>query len=420
MVLSACGATPVPQATEVVTGPTEVTEPTQAPEPTEATEAAGPAPEFIEVGASIPMTGKYGALGAMVKPGYEYAVKAINDAGGVYVKEYDKQIPIRLTIYDDESDPTKAVSKLETLFSEQNVVAYLGGAGSDMHAATAAIAEKNKVPYLGIAFALYSIHQQGYKYLFSPFPKSPAQAKDVYEILNASIPEGERPTKVAIFQETTDWGIELGGMWRENAEKYGYEVVVYEEYAPRTEDMTDMILKAKEAEAEVLLAVPSPPDGITMVKQMAELGWAPKFSLIIRAPENVTWGETMGTAGDYVTIFPGWHHAENFPGVEELNAAYQAEFGRPADLLTGPAYACVQILADAIERAGTLDRDAIRDAIAATDMTAVIGPVTFNEDGTGNVLNPLIQWQYGNLELVWPEDQASAELAYPAPPFEER
>jgi branched-chain amino acid transport system substrate-binding protein len=80
----------------------------------------------------------------------------------------------------------------------------------------------------------------------------------------------------------------------------------------------------------------------------------------------------------------------------------------------------VQILADAIERAGTLDRDAIRDAIAATDMMTVIGPVTFNADGTGNVLNPMSQWQNGQLELVWPEDQATAPLAYPAIPFEER
>lgn len=398
--------------------------PTQAPTPTKeaaATEVPPPpAPEFIEVGASIPLTGKYGALGAMVKPGYEYAVQDINDKGGVYVKEYDAQIPIRLTIYDDESDPTKAVSKLETLYSEQNVVAYLGGAASDMHAATAAIAEKNKVPYLGIAFALYAIHQQGYQYLFSPFPKSPAQARDVFEILNAEIPEGERPTKVAIFQETTDWGIELAGLWKENAAKYGYEVVVHEQYAPRSEDFSDMILKAKQAGAEMLLAVPNPPDGIAMFKQMSELGWTPKFSLIIRAPENITWGETMGTVGDYVTIFPGWHHGEKFPGVEELNAKYQAEFGRPADLLTGPAYACVQILADAIERAGTLDRDAIRDAIAATDMTTVVGPVTFNADGTGNVLNPLIQWQNGQQELVWPKDHATADLLYPAPPFEER
>ena len=56
-----------------------------------------------------------------------------------------------------------------------------------------------------------------------------------------------------------------------------------------------MILAAQAAGAEALFALPSPPDGIAIVKQMSELGWAPKFSLIIRAPENVTWAETMGT-----------------------------------------------------------------------------------------------------------------------------
>ena len=125
-----------------------------APYSSAATQRPPPAPAAIEIGASIPLTGKFGSLGTQVKPGYEYAVKDINAAGGVYVKEYDKKIPLKLTIYDDESDPTKAVSKLETLFSDQKVVAYLGGAGSDMHVATTAIAEKNKVPYLGIAFAL--------------------------------------------------------------------------------------------------------------------------------------------------------------------------------------------------------------------------------------------------------------------------
>jgi branched-chain amino acid transport system substrate-binding protein len=419
--------TQAPAAQPPAAQPTAAQEATKAPA-TQAPPTAVPAtqapavqaPAAIEVGASIPLTGKFGSLGTQVKPGYEYAVKAINDAGGVYVKEFDKKIPLKLTIYDDESDPTKAVSKLENLFSDQQVVAYLGGAGSDMHAATAAIAEKNKVPYCGVAFALWKIHQQGYKYLFSPFVKSPAQGKDVYEYLNAQIPEGQRPTKVAIFAEKTDWGKELGGLWKDNAPKYGYEIVDYEEYAPGTKDYSGMILKAKAAGAEALFGMPTQPDGVAMFKQMVELGWTPKFSLIIRAPENVKWGETLGKNGDYVTIFPGWQNGEKFPGVDELNATYQAEFGRPADLLTGPAYACVQILANAIEKAGGLDRDKIRDAMAATDMQTVIGPVTFNPDGTGNVLDPLIQWQDGKLQLVWPAEHATAKLAYPALPFDQR
>ncbi len=419
LLLGAC-ATPAPTATPTKPPAQPTTPPAQPTTPPAQPTATKPKPpEFIEVGAVVPLTGRFGSLGAMVKPGYEFAVADINAAGGIYVKEYDAKIPIRLTIYDDESDPTKTVSKMETLFSENKIVAYLGGAGSDMHAAAAPIAEKNKVPYLGIAFALYQIHQKGYKYLFSPFPKSPAQTRDVFEVLN-TLPADQRPTKIAIFQEKTDWGIELANLWKENAAKYGYTIAVHEEYTPKASDFSALILKAKDAGADALFCVPTMPDGITLFKQMAELGWTPKFSLVIRAPENVQWSQTLGKIGDYATMFAGWHNGEKFPGVAELNAKYQAQFGRPADLLTGPAYACVQILADAIERAGTLDRDAIRDAIAATNMMTVIGPVTFNADGTGNVVNPLSQWQNGKLELVWPADQATAPLAYPAVPFDKR
>jgi len=423
LIVTNCAPAPAEEPMEepAVEEPAEpVAEPTEAPAEEPAEEPAMEAPEFIELGASIPLTGPFGSLGSQVLPGYEIAVADINAAGGIYVEEYDAQIPLRLTYYDDESDPTKAVSNLETVYSDLDVTAYLGGATSGMHAATSAIAEKNQVPYCGVAFALYSIHQQGYKYLFSPFPKTPQQASDTFEILN-SLPEGERPQKVAIFSYSDDWGKEQGGLWQQNAEENGYEVVVYEErpVAPDN-DWSDAILKAKAEGAEVLLSLPIFPDGSGMFKTMAELGWTPKFALVIRAPEGVNWGESMGAIGDYVTIFPGWHHGAQFPGVDELNAAYEAEFGRPADLLTGSAYTCVQVIANAIENAGTLDREAVRDAMAATDMETVMGPVTFNEDGTGNVWNPLVQWQSGQLELVWPEEHATADFLYPAPPFEER
>jgi branched-chain amino acid transport system substrate-binding protein len=412
-------ATPTPSpSVEATQAPTTEARPADTPEPTKA--ALPPAPEYIEIGGSIPLTGKFGSLGSQVKAGYEYGVEDVNAAGGVYVAEYDAQIPFRLTVYDDESDPTKAVSKMETLYADQNVVAYMGGAASPMHAATIAIAEKNKVPYLAVSFAWWNIHQRGYEYLFSPFPKSPDQARDLYQSLNELLPEGERPTKVAIFQEASDWGIELGGMFRANAAPYGYEVVYYEEYATGTSDFSPLILGARDAGADMLLSMPITPDGMAMVKGMSELGWAPKYTMLVRAPDGVTWGESLGTIGDYVAFFPGWHHGEDYPGVTELNAKHEADFGRPADVLVGPAYACVQILADAIERAGTLDREAIKEALADTDMMTVLGPVSFNADGTGNVLNPVIMWIDGEQELIWPEEHKTADFPYPAPPFDER
>jgi branched-chain amino acid transport system substrate-binding protein len=378
---------------------------------------AGSYAQTIEVGAVVPLTGRYAALGAQVKTGYEIAVQHINGAGGVTVG--GKKLQIKLTMLDDESDPTKTVARLETLAS-QGVVAYLGGAGSDLHGAAASIADKNKIPYLGVAFAFHGIHQQGLRYLFSPFPKSPDLTRETFVFLDAMIPAPQRPKKVALFLERTDWGKEMGSGWESLAKKHGYQIVSSGEYAPGSKDFSDLILKAKSAGAESVLALPSPPDGMTIVKQMKELDFNTKVNLFIRAADPPVWAKNLSKDGDYVLLSPGWHFAAKYPKVKELNEAHQKLLNRPSDPLVGPAYACLQILADAAARAKTLDRDKLRDAVAATKMTTVVGPVRFRADGTGEVKVFFQQWLKGKQELVWPKEIATAPFGYPAPPFGQR
>jgi branched-chain amino acid transport system substrate-binding protein len=378
-----------------------------------------PAPAWaqtIKVGAVIPLTGRYGAGGAQVRAGYEIAVEHMNAAGGVSVG--GRKAKLELALLDDESDATKTVSRLEAL-AAQGVVAYLGGFGSDLHAAAASVAEKNKIPYLGVAFALHKVHEQGFRYLFSPFWKSP-DIGQAMPGLYSMIPAAERPKTVAIFQEKTDWGREMTAAWVEAAKPAGYQVAVQGEYAPGAKDFSDLILKAKAANAEAVFALPTPPDGMTMIKQMKELGYTPKLTLLIRAPDPPIWSKNLGKDGDYVLLAPGWHNAVKAPGVKELNEAHVKKVGRPADPIAGPAYACVQILAAAVTRAGSLDREKVRDAIAATDMATVVGPVKFRPDGTGVVQSVFLQWINGKQELVWPKESATAPLAYPAPPFGKR
>jgi branched-chain amino acid transport system substrate-binding protein len=373
--------------------------------------------QTVKVGAVVPLTGRYAALGAQVRAGYEIAVQQINAAGGVTVG--GKKMPIELTLLDDESDPTKTVARLETL-ATQGVVAYLGGAGSDLHAAAASIGDKNKIPYLGIAFALNSIHKQGLRYLFSPFPKSPDLTKETFVFLDALIPAPQRPRKVALILERTDWGKEMGSLWETQAKQNNYQIVASGEYAPGAKDFSDLILKAKSAGAEALLTLPSPPDGMTIIKQMKELDFNPKASVFIRASDPPVWSKNLGKDGDYVLLSPGWHFAARYPKVAELNEAHQKLLKRPADPLVGPSYGCIQILAEAVSRAGALDRDKVRDAIAATNMTTVVGPVRFRPDGTGEVTVFFQQWLKGKQELIWPKEFATATFAYPATPFSQR
>ena len=373
--------------------------------------------QTIKIGAVVPLTGRYAALGGQVRAGYEIGLEQVNSGGGVTVG--GKKMRLELVMLDDESDPTKTVARLETL-ATQGVVAYLGGAGSDLHGAAASIADKNKVPYLGVAFAFHGIHKQGLRYLFSPFPKSPDLTKETFAFLDALIPASQRPRKLALILERTDWGKEMGSLWESLAKQNNYQVVASGEYAPGAKDFSELILKAKAAGAESVFTLPSPPDGMTLVKQMKELDFSPKAAVFIRASDPPVWSQNLGKDGDYVLLSPGWHFAARYPKVTELNEAHQKLAKRPADPLVGPSYACIQILADAISRAGGLDRDKIRDAIAATKMTTVVGPVRFRPDGTGEVKVFFQQWLKGKQELVWPKEFATATFAYPAPPFAQR
>lgn len=408
----AATATTAPAATKApaaTSAPAATTAPTSAP--------VGNAPSEIPIGASIALTGRYAAGGDQIRNGYQLAVDDINKDGGVLVKAFNKKIPLKLTILDDASDPNNLVQRLETLYNDNKVLVYLGDFASDMNAAAAGIAEKNKTPYVGVAFALYNIHQKGYKYLYSPFIKSPAIAKELFKMFDTLNP---KPTKYAIFAEKTDWGAELSALWKQEIQSRGWQLVADEQYAPGSTDYTPMITKARDGGAEVVLTLPSPPDGIAIVKQMKELKFNPKAGFFVRAADALSWNTALGKDGDFVILAPGWHPAVKFPGAAEMNKAHQAKYGKTAEATTGPAYSVVQIVADAISRAPALDRESIRAAIASTNMMTVEGPVTFNPDGTGNVVTVFDQWQNGKQELVWPLDQQTKPVAYPATPFDQR
>jgi branched-chain amino acid transport system substrate-binding protein len=197
-------------------------------------------------------------------------------------------------------------------------------------------------------------------------------------------------------------------------------MVVKAEYAPGSKDFSSMILQAKSVGAESVFGVPNPPDGMTIVKQMKELDFTPKFLILLRGSDGPAWAKNLGTAGDYTLLGTGWHAALKYPLVKELNETYTRKHNRLADPVVGPGFAVVQIFADAVSRAGALDRDKIRDAIAATNIVTVSGPVRFRPDGTAEIPGVFIQWQKGTQQLVWPKEVATSPFAYPAQPFNQR
>jgi branched-chain amino acid transport system substrate-binding protein len=371
--------------------------------------------ETIKVGAAIPLTGRFGAGGVQVQRGYELAVEAINEAGGVAFQ--GMKVPLELMVLDDESDPAKTVQRLEELHASEQVLAYLGGFGSDLHAAAAGIAEKNRIPYLGVAFAFQGIHNEGFRYLFSPFPKSPELARTTLDLFDSLDP---RPASLFGFIEKTDWGVEMSAAWQAEAQRRGY-AYMWEEYAPGSRDFSTMILRARQAGADAVLSLPNPSDGLALAKQMKELDFNPKVSVIIRAADGPNWPQNLGKDGDYFLLMTGWSNDIDLPGVAAMNEAHVARYGAPATPITGPAYNLLLVLADAVGRAAALDHESLRDALAATDMdTSLVGAITFRPDGSSEVLTVVSQYQDGRPVSIWPPALAAARIVYPSPPYRVR
>jgi branched-chain amino acid transport system substrate-binding protein len=378
------------------------------------------APATIKLGAVIALTGAMASGGKDVRDGYQIAVKHINDAGGVFVKQYNKKLPLELIILDDESDSVKTTTRLDKLNSVDNVVAYLGGFSSDLNVVGMATAEKNKVPWIGVTVAAEAPFKKGYRYIFVPFSLASDQVITFFDFLD-SIPKEQRPTKLGHMELQVDWGKECGDHIRNMAKKRGYTLVADLKYAPPTRDFSSLILDLKSAGADVVFSVPTPPQSIVIVKQMKELNYAPKVTLFIRGPDLSTYWPAMGKDANYIISDGNWCESMPYPGNDRVVKDYRAKYPGVSSIgiPVGCAYAAMQILAKAIEMAGTLDREKLRNTIAKVEMMTVRGPIKFRENGSAIIKYGFRQWQDGKNVQIYPKEVATAKVLL-APPWDKR
>ncbi|OPY01664.1 MAG: Leucine-, isoleucine-, valine-, threonine-, and alanine-binding protein precursor [Syntrophorhabdus sp. PtaB.Bin184] len=372
------------------------------------------APKSIKIGASISLTGRFAAGGIDVADGYKLAVKHINDKGGILVKQFNKKIPVELVIYDDESDPSKTVTRLEKLNAEK-VVAYLGEFASDMNIAGLGIAEKNKIPWVGVTIAVENVFNQGFKYIFGPNMFSFMEVAAFLDALD-KIPENQRPKKIANFELQVDWGKECTKYLHEYAKKKGYTIALERKFAPDTKDFSSMIMAAKSAGCDAVFAVPTPPQSMTLIKQMKELDYAPKATCFVRGPDLSNFWQVMGKDANYIMTSGEWTPDMPYPGNKQLVADYRKQYpNKLMGMPVGNGYSAFQVLADAISRAEKLDRESIRQALTTTSIVTVKGKVTFDKRGVGNVPHALAQWQNGKLVVIVSPDYKTAPVLVATP-----
>jgi branched-chain amino acid transport system substrate-binding protein len=413
MVTASCAGNEAPTevATEAATAP-----PTAAP--TEAPTLI-PTKEKIVVGMSRPLSGWNAVIGdSAFKPVYDTWVAEVNAEGGIYVEEYGKKLPIELLVYDDTSDVGTMTRLTEKLIVEDQVDFLWPASGTAFLFAQAPIA--NKYGYVLVTA------EGGATTIKDMLPSLPytfisLSFSDWYQLPVFAELMGEAGAETAYISYIADLhGIEYSGVAGIEFPKVGIEVVGLKSLPPDLKDLSPMIKDAKASEADIFCCFGYPDQVLPATGTSIELGFNPKAWIGGPGANFGFYLAAFGPMIEGVMGFTSFSPKQSDAAAELADKLYKDKPIELFDPWGHPLYwAALQTWKQAIEKAGTLDQDAVRDILATEKFDTVLGETWYENQllskdcHTGEIG----QWQSGEFEVVGPKEHATADLIYPKPPW---
>lgn len=384
-------------------------------------EEAAAEPAVIKLGAAISFTGDKAREGKLYTDAYNHAVDQINETGGVQVG--DKTYEFELVLEDDESDATKSARLVEKLITEDEVHFLLGPYSSGITIPDSAVAEKYSVPMIEGGGASGKIFSRGFSYIFGTLPSAANYFQSVLEMGQTLDPQ---PKTVALLFADDEFDIAVADGARKLAGEMGYELVIDEEYPSGTQEFSTLLSRVKSENPDMILLAGHAEESLVFVQQAKELKVNAGVMAFTVGPPTPDFREAMGEDAEYIYGVPSWTPALNFTGGEVFESTqewiklFEDRFDYEPDYHVASGVADVAAYKAAIEQAGTLDRDAVRDAIANIEVVTVYGPVSFQENGQIGGGTVAIQIQEGEVVAVYPDSVAEGPAIYQMPTWEER
>jgi len=372
----------------------------------------------ILIGSNLPLTGILAGAGIEQRWAYQTAVDDINKAGGIFVKEYGKKLPVRLIVADDASDPGKAAAAVERLIKQKKVDLLLGGFAAPFGVIPGCItAEKYRKYYHTSICLIPPWLEHKFKWSTLYFFDLEQACSVPYEIWN-SIPEAERPKKPALIMEDTFDGRAFAGLFKNLAKKYGYKFVLDEPWAVGAKDYSAQIIKAKSLGVDSILIFGADTDVITFVRQMKENNLNVKYFHGWKGTWAGEFWKALGKDAQYILCDGFWSMDFPFPGAKGIGERYYDHF-KKYSVSVGALYALCQVLWQAIEKAGTLDSAKVRQAVLDNEFETVNGKVKYDKDGVAVFTSTASQWWNGKQMTVYPFNWSKYKIKL-APPWNKR
>ena len=393
--------------------------------------APAQAVEPIKIGFGMGLTGGLAASGKAALLAMKIWEDETNAEGGLLGR------PVKLVYYDDQSNPATVPGIFSKLLDVDKVDLVVGDYGTNLLAPAMPIVIQHNMTFLGL-FGLDVNHEFHYPRFFMMLPTGgPDPSRSFSEpFFKVAAAQNPKPKTLAIIAADAEFARNAADGARANAKAVGLDIVYDKTYPPTTADYSPIVQAIQAANADVVFSASYPPDAVGMVRAANEVGLKSKlFGGGLVGLQYASIKTQLGPQLNGIVNYDFWEPAKTlqFSGVLDFLKKYQAKAASegvdPLGYYLPPfAFANLQVLAQAVEGAKSLDQDKLADYLRQSTFKTVVGDIKFGPNGewaeprvleiqfhdiTGNGLDQFKD--DGKQTILWPSAYKTGEVAYPIP-----
>ena len=375
------------------------------------------APKSIRMGYAISLSGP-GAVGAEITllTHYRLWVKEVNAAGGIMLSSIGKRVPIEVIEYDDHSNLDDAVKAVEQLITQDKVDFILAPWGTGLNLAVAPLLHRGGYPDLVVTSTSDEAPEYANRwpnsFWFLGTATGASQAfVDTVSKLRA---EGKLGSRIAMLSVADQFGIGLAKSARRVLKKNGFELVYDRSYPVEARGMRQIMTEVMQLNPDIFVAFSYPPDTMTITDQARALNFNPKVFYTAVGTAFPMYKQRFGSDVEGVMGIGGWN--PNAPESKAYFMRHVAATGQEPDRWASPmTYASLQMLQQAIERVGKIDRAAVIKELQTGTFQTIVGPIKL-QNNLYMELWYVGQWQNGEYYGIAPATLPGAhQIMFPKP-----
>ena len=327
----------------------------------------------IKIGAIGPLSGAASTYGVSVKEGAQLLEKEVNDAGGIN----DKQV--EFIFEDDQATADSALQAFNKLVHDEKVSAILGPVTSGSTLAVAPNATSSKIPLITPTSTEPSITSVGGEYVFRGCFVDSFQGEALAKYASDTL---GKKTAAILYNASSDYSKGIADSFKETFEANGGEVGEFLTYSSdKDTDFNAQLTKIKNLNPDILVL----PDYYNVVGLIAKQARGMGIESQFLGGDGWESEDLAKIGGDAVTgsiYINHYYSGDTDENVQSFVENYKKEYNKEPDCFAALGYDSAKILVEAIKTAGSTDADAIKSALANTQLDSVTGNIKFNDERT--------------------------------------